>query len=128
MSNETTTTTAPEQWAVVELKGHVRLAGRLSEVEMFGTKMGRLDIPAADGFTTKLFHGSSVYAISFVDEAAARAVAAANEHEPVRPWELPKQLPAASANVVGASGGSMHHLDLDDDEGDDDLGADRPLF
>ncbi|AWM38187.1 hypothetical protein GobsT_37010 [Gemmata obscuriglobus] len=126
MSNETTTTTAPEQWAVVELKGHVRLAGRLSEVEMFGTKMGRLDIPAADGFTTKLFHGSSVYAISFVDEAAARAVAAANEHEPVRPWELPKQLPAASA--IDVSGGPRHHLDLDDGDEGDDLGADRPLF
>lgn len=32
-------------WAVVELMGHVRLAGRLSEEEHFGAKMGRLDIP-----------------------------------------------------------------------------------
>lgn len=33
-------------WAIVELMGHVRLAGRLTEEEKFGTKMGRLDIPA----------------------------------------------------------------------------------
>lgn len=35
-----------EVWAIVELMGHVRLAGRLSEEEKFGAKMGRLDIPA----------------------------------------------------------------------------------
>lgn len=34
-----------EVWAVVELMGHVKLAGRLTEEEKFGTKMGRLDIP-----------------------------------------------------------------------------------
>ena len=32
-------------WAIVELMGHVRLGGLLSEVEQFGVKMGRLDIP-----------------------------------------------------------------------------------
>lgn len=35
----------PETWAVVELMGHVRLAGRLSEVERFGGKLARLDVP-----------------------------------------------------------------------------------
>jgi hypothetical protein len=35
----------PESWAIVELMGHVRLAGRLTEEERFGAKMGRLDIP-----------------------------------------------------------------------------------
>src|SRR5687768_8629685 len=34
-----------DAWAIVELMGHVRLAGRLTEEEKFGTKMGRLDIP-----------------------------------------------------------------------------------
>lgn len=32
-------------WAVVELMGHVKMAGRLTEEEKFGAKMGRLDIP-----------------------------------------------------------------------------------
>ena len=35
-----------ETWAIVELMGHVKLAGKLSEEERFGVKMGRLDIPA----------------------------------------------------------------------------------
>lgn len=34
-----------ETWAIVELLGHVRLAGRLSEEEKFGGKLGRLDTP-----------------------------------------------------------------------------------
>lgn len=29
-----------ETWAIVELMGHVKLAGRLTEEERFGTKMG----------------------------------------------------------------------------------------
>jgi hypothetical protein len=40
-----------ETWAIVELMGHVRLAGRLTEEEKFGAKMGRLDIPAGHGCT-----------------------------------------------------------------------------
>ena len=33
------------KWAIVELMGHLRLAGLLSEEEHFGAKMGRIDIP-----------------------------------------------------------------------------------
>lgn len=38
--------TQPDAWAIVELMGHVRIAGRLTEEEKFGSKMGRLDIPS----------------------------------------------------------------------------------
>ena len=34
-----------EVWAIVELMGHVRIAGKLTEEERFGSKMGRLEIP-----------------------------------------------------------------------------------
>lgn len=42
---------AKETWAVVELMGHVKLAGKLTEEERFGAKMGRLDIPVHGGCT-----------------------------------------------------------------------------
>jgi len=70
---------AEEVWAVVELMGHARLAGRLTEEEKFGAKLGRLDIPKGDGFFTQYFGGGSVYRITLVDEAAARAVAMHNQ-------------------------------------------------
>lgn len=46
----TTEATSPpaETWAILELMGHVRLGGRLSEEEKFGVKMGRLDVPTND--------------------------------------------------------------------------------
>ncbi|HEY1186669.1 MAG TPA: hypothetical protein VGE74_03380 [Gemmata sp.] len=114
----------PEQWAIVELMGHARFAGRLSEVEMVGAKLGRLDIPTPDGgFATKLFGGGSVYAVSFVDEAAARAVAARSQVPPVHAWELPKALPPA-APVATAPAGRRQPGEYDEpplrDEGDGD--------
>lgn len=47
-----------ETWAIVELMGHVRLAGRLSEEEKFGSKLGRLDIPNAPHKDCPLCKGS----------------------------------------------------------------------
>lgn len=100
-----------ELWAIVELMGHVRLAGRLTEEEHFGAKLGRLDIPKDDGFVTQFFGGQSVYRITPVAEEVARAVAARSTPEPVHSWEMPKALPAPP--VPGSSF-------LPDDPDDDD--------
>lgn len=63
---------APE-YAVVELMGHVRHVGRLTEVERFGTKMGRVDVPKdgkfEDGFTSFFFSGASIYRVTPCDLA-----------------------------------------------------------
>lgn len=34
-----------DSWAILELMGHVRMAGRVTEEERFGCKMGRIDVP-----------------------------------------------------------------------------------
>jgi hypothetical protein len=81
-----------DQWAIVELMGHVRLAGRLTEEEKFGAKMGRLDIPLNEGFITQYFGGGSVYRITFVSEDVARHVAKQEAPAPVSPWDFPKVL------------------------------------
>lgn len=79
-----------DQWAIVELMGHVRLAGRVTEESLFGTALGRIDIPNDDGFTTQYFGGGSVYRITPTTEEIARAVALRNQPEPVHRWELPR--------------------------------------
>lgn len=85
-----------DSWAIVELMGHVKVAGRVTEEERFGAKMGRIDIPnPAGGFATQYFGGSSVYRMTPVSEEAARAVALRNQPEPVHRWELPAPLAAA---------------------------------
>jgi hypothetical protein len=119
-----------EQWAIVELMGHVRLAGRLSEVERFGSKLGRLDIPLADGgFVTKEFGGASVYAITYVDEATARIVALRNQVQPVHSWELPKPLPAAEAvRAPARQPGEYDEPPLRDEDDGDGYESYRPQF
>ncbi len=79
-----------DSWAIVELMGHVKIAGRVTEEERFGAKMGRIDIPTSDGkFATQYFGGSSVYRMTPTTEDVARAVAKNNQPTPVYRWELP---------------------------------------
>lgn len=84
---------APE-WAIVELMGHRRRAGVISEVERFGTKLLRIDIPLpkgeADGpgggYVTEFAGGSSIYALRPCSEEVARAAARAiGDPRPVMP-------------------------------------------
>lgn len=79
MTDSTTKTTEPlETWCILELMGHVRVVGRLSEEEHFGIKLGRIDVPKGDGpddYTTQFFGGSSVYRITPTDEETAREMA-----------------------------------------------------
>ncbi len=110
-----------EVWAIVELMGHVRLAGRLAEEEHFGAKMGRLDIPQGDGFVTQLFGGGSVYRITVVTEEVARHVCKQASPAPVSPWDFPKQLPAPQepSRVYEACGHTVEDCDCDPDDGFD---------
>jgi hypothetical protein len=77
-----------ESWAIVELLGHVRIAGRVTEEERFGVKLGRIDVPRGEGFYTQYFGGGSVYRLSPTTEEIARAVAASSMSEPVHRYEL----------------------------------------
>jgi hypothetical protein len=85
-------------WAVIELMGHVRIAGRVSEVERYGSKVGRIDVPQADGtFVTQFFGGASLYRETAVTEEVARAVAAQGMSRPTWAWGLDRPaLPAPS--------------------------------
>ena len=61
-------------WAQLELIGGLKLAGKLSEEERFGSKFCRLDVPNGSEFTTNWFSGASVYRITVVPEAIARVL------------------------------------------------------
>jgi hypothetical protein len=81
-----------ESWAIVDLMGHVRYAGRVTEEERFGAKIGRVDVPTADGgWTTVFFGGASVYRLIPTTEEVARVAAIRTQPEPVHAWELPRQ-------------------------------------
>lgn len=78
------------EWVILELMGHRRLAGYLTEQEIAGRGFLRLDVPGADGLppATQLYNPSSVYCITPTTEEIARAVATGNRPAPVSRWEL----------------------------------------
>ena len=66
---------APE-YAVIEIFGHRRLAGRITEVEKFGTKLLRIDIPERgdfeNGFTSQMYGGASLFSVTPCDLATVQ--------------------------------------------------------
>jgi hypothetical protein len=84
-----------EQWCLVEIMGHVRLAGLCSEASHFGTALLRVDVPEvtlAGGETiqafTRFFGGSSIYSITPVSEETARCAAVSYQTKPVQEWDI----------------------------------------
>lgn len=87
----TTADTKPfEAFAIIELFGHQRIAGRLTEQTIGGANFLRVDVPEVNGYPgfTKLFTQGAIYAINFVDEAVAKMAAANLRLEPVRAYQL----------------------------------------
>lgn len=74
-----------DAWAIVELMGHKRLAGRVTEQTIGGANLLRVDVPAAGGHDAfcKLFGASAIYCITPVSEAIARAATERLREDPI---------------------------------------------
>lgn len=87
--NDTLAPDAPappaEEWAHVEIFGHRSHYGRIAEVERFGTKMMRIDVPTEDleVFETFFYGGGSVFSMTPMTEEACRAYCARYRPRPV---------------------------------------------
>jgi hypothetical protein len=78
-----------EGWAILELFGHRKLGGRLSQVEIAGQGFIRIDVPDVEADqATQFYAPSAVYGITPCTEATARAIAAYQRPQPVTVWEV----------------------------------------
>jgi hypothetical protein len=87
-----------EAWGIVELMGHQRIAGRISEQVIGGGNLLRVDVPDGEEQFRTVFYGSSaIYALHVTDEAAARAACKGMGTRPAYAWELERlqKLPSA---------------------------------
>lgn len=132
-----------EVWAIVELMGHVSLAGRVTKPGEYGG-LWQIDLPTGDTLATEFFGSQSVYRIRLVSEEIARAYSHRNEiieynapivtrqeHEAAierareglyeaqrKIQELERRLTAVNA-LPAPVAGSWADDDDDDDENDD---------
>lgn len=118
MTTETATTETPTapalddgwEWAIVEIFGHRSHAGRVREEERFGAKLLRIDVPikgdpAANGWETHFYGGSSIFSFTPTDEDSAM--------RSNKPYEPPSRFRLAPPE---------HDYEHDADEHDDEGG------
>ena len=87
-----------DEWAILELMGHRRLAGKVTDAVIGGGAFLRIDVPGDDGkFSTQYYSPGSVYCITPTSEEVARAVAKQSQPAPVQRWELPPVKPDSCA-------------------------------
>ncbi len=81
-----------EQWMIIEMFGHIRLAGKATEANILGGHaLLRLDIPSKDGkFTTQFIGPSAIFRMTPTTEEIARKVAEQSDPEPIHRWEFPQ--------------------------------------
>jgi hypothetical protein len=113
-----------DQWAIVELMGHRKLAGRVSEEIRFGVVMCRIDVPDVflppdslpmPGFT-QFYGGSSLYSVTPTSEEVCRRFTTYHRERPVEAYELP-QLRSANVSAIDQPAQPGHgYEELSDEE------------
>jgi hypothetical protein len=79
-----------EAWGLLELFGHQRLAGRLTEQTIGGCHFIRIDVPEVEGVQgyTRFFSNGAIYGMTVTSEAVARGLAASMRARPVQAYEI----------------------------------------
>lgn len=112
-------------WAIVELMGHARIAGHVTERSVAGQNMLQVNVPATPmrPAFTRLFGGGAIYAITPVDEETCKLHCEAHVDSPVTSFdgqqvirrEVDKRLKQLNAAPIPT------RSDDDDDDDDDGL-------
>ncbi|OGT54397.1 MAG: hypothetical protein A3E01_03120 [Gammaproteobacteria bacterium RIFCSPHIGHO2_12_FULL_63_22] len=107
-----------EQWCLVELFGHSRIAGFVTEQTIGGQSFVRVDVPETKlqkGFT-RLFGSGAIYAMNPIAEDVARGLAKELEVKPITPWDFPEDLRqaiSAGQKLLAAKPASPDEVDED---------------
>jgi hypothetical protein len=90
--SDTTKEASFQCWAIVELMGHQKTAGLVSEQNIAGHGMIRVDVPNSKGETicTRFYSPSALYCLTPVDKQIAIGYAAHYVERPVTIYDLRK--------------------------------------
>ena len=109
-----------DQWGVVDLFGHTRLAGKISEYAFGGDSFVRVDVPSVKGIPehTRLFGKGAIYSISFTSQEIAEGVARNCESKPVSVYQFDQETQARMRALPVPIDGNGDPDDFDDDDDD----------
>ncbi len=84
-----------EGWVILEVMGHRKLGGYLTEQTIAGKAFIRLDVTNTKGkqTATQFYSPESVYCITPTTEKIAVGYGTNNQPQPVQWWELPEGRP-----------------------------------
>lgn len=80
-----------EAWGLLELFGHQKLAGKLSEQTIGGVHFIRIDVPAIESEPayTRFFTQGAIYGMTVLTEDTATKLAGYLRAKPVQAYEVP---------------------------------------
>ena len=98
-----------EEWAILELMGHRRLAGQVVEITIGGKGFIRIDVPGNenDKMQSQIYSPDAVYCITPTTEEIARHVAEQCHEKPISRWDVKDLLPAHE---------DAEHEEIDDED------------
>ena len=107
-------------WALIELFGHSRIAGRVTERNLGGGAFLQVDVPETKNNPpfTRLLNPSAIYAINPLDEETARNYANRLEVAPINEWDVKKFMEKANQNKAMLSVASEPMMDDDREDGE----------
>jgi hypothetical protein len=107
-----------EMWAIVELFGHQRIAGFVTEATIGGCSFVRVDIPPVDGSAaiTKFYGNGAIYSMTPVSEEVARLFVEKFKPAPLNVYmpEIQKLEYNKHGGVGINQGEFFDHEDIDD--------------
>ena len=118
-TQQTSSSEKLDSWCLVELFGHQKIVGKVTEATIAGGAFIRVDVPEYNGSQpyTRFYGPGAIYSINPVSEQIARDLMDRYRNVPVQRYELPM---LAEKNEQPAGGPITQDDGWDDDEGDSD--------
>jgi hypothetical protein len=101
-------------WALVELFGHTRIAGEVTEQTIAGGAMVRIDVPETESNPsfTRIVNVQAIYAINPITEEMAKSISEQISVKPINAWDIKDYVEKNRKSLMPASDSDFQDLPL----------------
>lgn len=108
-----------DQWAILELMGRTKIAGRVTEKTIVGAGFLNVHVPETTRHPsfTRQISPVAVFAINPVDEQTARFYAERLNEAPIEAWDISAFIKKSNENIlaIAAKNTEPDHFDKEDE-------------